>query len=215
MREDKQKGIVILGTGGHARVLLEALKLSGQTVVGFTDLEMKSDYIMGIPFLGGDDTVFSYQPHEILLVNGIGSVTVSDRRRNLFEKLVRRGYQFANVIHPSATISESLKLGKGSQIMAGAILQAGCCVGDNTIINTRAAVDHDSVIGDHVHLAPGVILSGGCIIGDSVHIGTGAIIIQGIKVGARSLIAAGSVVVRDIPCDAYVRGNPAVCVGEQ
>jgi len=93
--------------------------------------------------------------------------------------------------------------------MAGAVVQAGCVIGSNTIINTRASVDHDSKIGAHVHVAPGVVLSGGVTIYDEAHLGTGAVVIQGVTIGRASVVGAGAVVIRDVSDGAKVVGVPA------
>jgi sugar O-acyltransferase (sialic acid O-acetyltransferase NeuD family) len=206
----QNRGIIIVGAGGHAGVLLDVLLLNGAFVLGLTDMSQKFEKkIENIPILGSDEVIFNYRNSEILLVNGIGSTEVSDKRRNLYEHFSNLGYEFANVIHPSAILSNSIKLGDGGQIMAGAVIQSNVQIGYNSIVNTRSSIDHDCIIGNHVHIAPGAILSGGCVIEDNVHIGTGAIIIQGIKIGAGSMIGAGSVVVKNISTNSYVKGNPA------
>ena len=92
--------------------------------------------------------------------------------------------------------------------MAGAVIQAGVRVAENTIINTKTSVDHDCQIGSHVHLAPGVTVCGNVKIGDSVHVGSGATIIQGIIVGPRCLIGAGTLVRSNVPAGATVIGVP-------
>lgn len=209
------KDIIVIGNGGHAKVLLDALYLNKQSIIGFTEQqsEGKKD-ISGLPLLGNDEIILSKDPDEILLVIGIGSITVTEKRKRIYERFAQKGYEFASVLHPSAIVSKNALLGEGVQIMAGAILQNGCYIGNNTIINTRAAIDHDCHIGNHVHIAPGVILSGGVYVGDNSHIGTGAVVIQGIKIGSNVMVAAGSVVVRDIPDGRSVRGNPARQVGQ-
>ena len=119
------------------------------------------------------------------------------------------GYDFSTVIHPSAVVTSDVILGEGSQGMSGEVIQPGSHIGCNTIINTRASVDHDCIIGDHVHISPGVTLSGGVDIGAGSHIGTGATLIQGISIGCGCLVAAGAVVVKDITDGEMVRGVPA------
>jgi UDP-perosamine 4-acetyltransferase len=93
--------------------------------------------------------------------------------------------------------------------MAGAVIQSGSRIGINSIINTRASVDHDCVIGNHVHISPGVTLSGGVEIGTCSHIGTGSTVIQGIVIGNSCLAAAGAVVTKDVIAGVKVRGVPA------
>ena len=133
----------------------------------------------------------------------------SDFRRKLFESFKAKGYFFASVQHPSAIVSKGAFLLEGVQIMAGAILQIGCTVGDNSIINTKASVDHDTVIGSHVHIAPGVTLCGNVRIENCVHIGSGATIIQNIQICQDSTVGAGSLVIRNISANSLVFGVPA------
>lgn len=203
--------IIILGAGGHARVLISALKLSKTDIMGITDLlpNKVNDHINGISVLGKDDIILKYSPDSILLVNAIGSVSSPEKRKDIYNKFKNYGYSFMTVVHPSATIVNEVKLGEGVQIMASSIIQTGCVIGDNSIVNTGAIVDHDCVIGAHVHVAPGAVLSGGVEVAAMVHIGTGATIIQGIKIGEGSIVGAGAVVIKDIPSGKKVAGNPA------
>lgn len=203
--------VLLLGAGGHAKVLVEALLKAGELIAGIVDPDPKlvGANIFGIPVLGGDSVVSEFPSSEILLVNGLGSVGLLSKRQQLFERFKAMGYNFAIVVHPSAVIASDVGLGEGSQIMAGAVIQPGSCIGMNSIINTRASVDHDCTIYDHVHIAPGVTLSGGVAVGACSHIGTGATVIQGISINNGCLVAAGAVVTKDISDGAKVRGVPA------
>jgi UDP-perosamine 4-acetyltransferase len=203
--------LIVLGAGGHARVLVDALLGAGLPVRGLTDADpaKTGSAVLGLPVLGGDEEVLALAPEAVLLVNGIGSVRVSASRRKLFEDFKKRGYFFERVIHPSAIVAPDAVLAEGAQIMAGAVLQTGCRIGENAIINTRAAVDHDCVIGSHVHISPGVTLCGNVEVGEGSHIGAGATVIQGVRIGRNCMVAAGAVVIRDIPDGATVAGLPA------
>lgn len=205
------KPVIVLGAGGHAKVLIQTLLLNDINIIGILDhkdIEMGRK-VMGISIIGTDDSVLRYSTQDILLVNGLGSVKSMVAREKLFAEMKRQGYMFTAVIHPSAIIASDVTFGEGVQIMAGAIVQPGCYVGDNSLINTRVAVDHDCHIGDHVHIAPGATLSGGVSVGSETHIGTGATIIQGIGIGRQCLVAAGSVVIHDVPDGQIVMGVPA------
>lgn len=206
------KPVLILGAGGHAKVLVEALLQSGVMITGITDPDpsLAGTNILGVPVLGDDHLVHNCQTSDIFLVNGLGSVGLPTRRKELFERFQKSGYRFANVIHPSTIIASDAILGEGTQIMAGSVIQPGCRIGFNSIVNTRVSVDHDCLIGNHVHIAPGVTLSGDVQIGDCVHIGTGASMIQGISIGNNSLIAAGAVVISNVIAMTKVRGVPAM-----
>ena len=89
------------------------------------------------------------------------------------------------------------------------LVQARAQVGANTIVNTRASVDHDSQLGDHAHIAPGATCSGGVRIGDNAHVGVGAVIIEDIDIGKAATIGAGAVVISDCPAGTTVTGIPA------
>lgn len=203
--------VLIIGAGGHARVLIEAVLASGTPIAGIVDIDpvLKGKIVQGVPVLGGDAVVDNFPSGEFRLVNGIGSIRDTRRRRELFERFSARGYFFATVVHPAAVVASDAVLYEGAQIMAGAIIQPGCRIGQNSIINTKASADHDCQIGAHVHVAPGVTLSGDVRIGDHAHVGTGATVIQGVVIGAGSLVAAGAVVVRDVAAGAWVMGLPA------
>jgi UDP-perosamine 4-acetyltransferase len=203
--------VIIIGAGGHARVLISTLKTLRREIIGILhpDLTMARQMIQGIPVLGDDDKVLEYPPDEIELVNGIGSVSSTEKRKSIYTRFKHNGYSFAQVIHPAATIAGDVRLMEGVQIMAGVVVQTGCVIGDNAIVNTGAVIDHDCTIGEHVHIAPGAVLSGGVNIGAMSHIGTGAIVIQGITIGEGALIGAGAVVLRDVPPGKKMVGNPA------
>ena len=202
------KPIIVIGNGGHASVLIEILIAKQREIEGFT-APHEEDSRFNIPYLGMDDVISTYSPTEIELVLGLGTIGISELRKTIFEQFVAKGYTFAKVIHPTAIVSPSVKLGHGVQIMAGAVLQTNGKVADNTIINTGAVIDHDSVIGSHVHIAPGSILSGGVAIGNGCHIGTGTTIIQGIEIGEETVVGAGSVVLRNIGDRKTAYGVPA------
>jgi sugar O-acyltransferase (sialic acid O-acetyltransferase NeuD family) len=207
---DYSKPIIIIGAGGHAKVLIDALYLLKAPIKGICLKELNPDHpgLLGIPILCADDELQKFSPESVTLVNGVGGVKDTYQRSEVFTRFKKSGYTFSQVLHPSAVISPNAVLAEGVQVMAGAILQAGVRVAENAVINTNTSVDHDCHIGNHVHLAPGVTICGNVKIGDSVHVGSGATIIQGISVGARSLIGAGTLVHKNVPAGATVIGVP-------
>lgn len=203
--------VLVVGAGGHAKVLIDALRLQHVDIIGATDEdpEKHESSLLGVPILGGDEVVRRYPPKTVVLVNGIGSTGVTGRRRDVYCRFKASGYGFTTVVHPAATVADDVSLGDGTQIMAGAVIQVGTRIGCNCIVNTQASVDHDCRIGDHVHIAPGATLSGGVHVGDGVHVGSGAVIIQGIAIGAGCVIGAGAAVIREVGDGSLVRGVPA------
>ncbi len=203
--------VLILGAGGHARVVLATLCASGAVVEGcLAPQRPDGRWPAEIPWLGTDEDLRRLSNERVVLANGVGSVGDSGRRRAAFELGRSAGFRFVILCHPKAIVEAKVALGEGAQIMAGAIVQTGVQIGSNAIVNTGAIVDHDSVIGDHAHVAPGARVSGGVVVGPAAHVGIGATIIQGVVVGAGALVAAGSVVVSNVPENACVAGVPAV-----
>jgi sugar O-acyltransferase (sialic acid O-acetyltransferase NeuD family) len=203
--------VIVVGAGGHAKVVIDMLLASSIEIIGATDSkpEKMGTFILGIPVIGTDEVISQYKPEDIVLVNGIGSVGSAAVRTGIFHYFRNMGYSFMTLIHPSAIISLEVVVGEGVQIMAGAIVQPGCKIGSNSILNTGVSVDHDCFIGSHVHLAPRVTLSGGVYTGDGVHVGTGAVIIQGVQIGRDSIVGAGAVVINHVAESAKVIGVPA------
>lgn len=204
--------VIVLGSGGHAKVLIEILKILKINIVGITESDQTKmgTTIEGVPVLGPDAVVFSYSPDSVMLVNGLGTVKSTVHRKSIFDQFRSLGYSFKSVFHPSAIISSNTEIAEGVQIMAGAIIQPGVAIGANSIINTKSSIDHDCRIGSNVHVAPGVTVSGDVLIEDGVHVGTGSTIIQGIKICRDSVIGAGSVVIYNVPEAKVVFGVPAV-----
>jgi sugar O-acyltransferase (sialic acid O-acetyltransferase NeuD family) len=204
--------VFIIGGGGHALVVIDALEAMGRDVAGVIDplgqVVQVSD--AGIPVFESDAAVFDRRPEDILLAVGVGGTGDTGLRQKCFEKFDAEGYQFVSIIHPGATVSKRAEIQDGAQIMAGCVIQPGCVIGQNSIINTRASIDHNSQIGDHVHIAPGVVLSGNVKVGNRSHIGTGASVVQGVGIGEDTIIGAGAVILTDIPSGVCAWGVPAV-----
>lgn len=203
--------VIIIGAGGHAKVLLNALQMSSINVLGFTDIDVNKhgSTILGCPVLGDDAIIDTYSHNDVRLIIGIGSTEPGSARRDTFQHFQAKGFAFSTCVHPSAIVAPDIKLGQGSQIMAGTVLQPGCVIGMNTIINTRASVDHDCKIGDHVHIAPGAVLGGAVNIGHGSHIGTHATVIENITIGSGTMVAAGACVVANLKSQERMAGIPA------
>jgi UDP-perosamine 4-acetyltransferase len=200
--------VIVVGGGGHAKVLIEALLTMGSDVLGYTDPDESVKTVSGLSRLGDDQAILKYDPEKLRLVNGVGSTASTSLRRSIYDRFRMKGYRFRIVAHSSAVIASDVLLEDGVQIMAGAVVQPGCRLGTDAIINTGASIDHDCDIGPHVHIAPGAVLSGNVRIEEGVHVGVGAIIIQGVVIGEESVIGAGSVVLQNVPPCATVVGVP-------
>ena len=201
--------LILVGAGGHAKVLLALAESAGMAVVGVCDPGLARQGVQvwrGIPVLGGDDALDGVDPAATGLMNGIGQLAEASLRERIFVQLRAKHFQFPVLVHPRAWVAPGALLGEGVQVMAGAIIQPDCRIGANTLINTCASIDHDGEIGAHVHVAPGATLCGGVRVHDRAFIGSGATVIQGISIGERAIIGAGAVVVRDVAADARFVG---------
>ncbi|MBK3774363.1 hypothetical protein GAY31_09340 [Azospirillum brasilense] len=204
-------GVVIVGGGGHAKVVRDALESNGFPIAGFTDQRGEAvANLPGLTHLGTDDTLLAaFPPPRCRIAIGVGGLRSNVLRRGLFERFDASGYDMVTVVHIRACVAPSVRLGRGVQIMAGAVVQSDGLVGDGALINTRAGIDHDCFIGDHAHIGPGATLCGGVIIGPGVLVGAGAVLLPGVRVGGEAIIGAGAVVLEEVPPGKVVIGVPA------
>lgn len=200
--------VVILGGGGHARVVLDTLQRLGVPVAGLVGPEPPR-WPAPVPHLGGDDVVGAFERHTVRLVNGLGSIGRPQGRQRLFERFKTMGFTFETIVDPTAVVSPSAELGEGVQVLAMAVVQPGVRIAANSIVNTGAIVEHDTVIGEHCHIAPRAVLSGSVKVGSGCHVGVGATIIQGVVLGDDVVAAAGAAVIRNVEAGATVAGVPA------
>lgn len=203
--------LVLLGAGGHAKVLLALVEAAGMRLRGVCDPalhERGESHWQGIPVLGGDDALAAADPADTPLVNGLGQRVGQDHRSRLFAALRKRGFRFPALVHPAAWVAPTVRLAEGVQVMAGAVVQPDCQIGEDTIVNTGATIDHDCRIGRHAHVAPGATLCGGVTVADGAFVGAGATLIQGVTIGAGAIVGAGTTVVRDLPAGRRILGAP-------
>lgn len=209
---ESPRDVVVLGAGGHARVLIDLMRVAGALVpVAILDRDpaFRGSDIAGVPVIGDDTELDQFAPNHVSLVNGVGSTANTTARRIAFIHGKGHGFRFVTLVHPRAVVASDAQLGEGTQVMAGAVINTCAVVGDDAIVNTRAVVEHDCRVGDHTHVASGAVLAGGVILGDGVHVGAGATVIQNVSVGSGSVIGAGAVVIRDVPRGVTVVGVPA------
>ena len=206
-------GVVIIGGGGHAKVVIESLRASGHTVAAIVDADPTPRDVLGVPVVGDDLQL------PALKERGLSQLFVAIGDNRLREKLGRKaqglGFVLVNAIHPSAVISPSVKLGQGVAVMAGVAINADTDVGDLAIINTGAVVDHDGRLGVACHLGPASALAGGVTVGDRAFLGVGARAIPGVTIGVDTTVGAGGVVVRDLPDGVLAIGVPAKIKGDR
>lgn len=211
--------VVGLGAGGHAKVMVEALRAAGGwELVGLLDPDrsLHGTTVAGLVVLGGDEMLDGLRSDGVShAFVAVGSVRPTLLRRRLFEVLCARGFRPADALHPAAVASPSATWGGGLALLAMGVINADATLGNNVIVNTGGIVEHDCVVGSHVHVAPGARLGGGVRVGDGAHVGMGALVLEGVNIGAGALVAAGAVVREDVSGGAIVAGVPARVVGEE
>lgn len=213
MKTIKSGGILLVGGGGHAKAIIDALN---DTDTAYGILEKDSDQIgktvCGIPVIGTDAEIDTLQSRGFSrFILGCGHVGNYQLRKKLFRRFLEAGFAPVNIIHPTAWVSPYAHIGQGNAVLAGAVINAGTVLGDNNIVNTRAVVEHDVQGGCNIHFAPGSVVCGGSVIGSDTLIGAGAVVIQCMTVGERVLVGAGSTVTRPVADDTRALGSPARC----
>ncbi len=207
--------LVIIGAGGHAKVVADIVMRAGRyDPVGCLDDDPAtwSRSVMGLPVLGGLDLLGELRSQGIAWC----LVAVGDNRSRL--ALAARaeavGYAFPVAVHPRATVAPSACLGPGTVVAAGAVVNPDAVVGRHAIVNSGAVVEHDNILGDGVHISPAAALSGSVIVGDRAHLGVGSRVIPGVRIGADCVVGAGAVVIRDLPDRVVAVGVPARIIKE-
>ncbi|KQT31160.1 hypothetical protein ASG29_14335 [Sphingomonas sp. Leaf412] len=205
------RDIVVIGAGGHAAVVADAIRCGRDTVVAFADADpAKIGWsLQGASIVDEARIGASFDRDTYLLANGIGGVRDTTLRRRVQEQLEHDGWRFATIRHPAAIVSDHATIVDGAQVLAGCIVQAGAHIGRGAIVNTGAIVEHDCTIGEWTHLAPAATVCGDVTIGAGSIVGARAVVIQGIRIGAETLIGAGAVVVRNFEGGGTLYGVPA------
>lgn len=196
------KDIFFIGYGGHYQVLKDALGDENKKVKGIISTQLKSQSYSeeaSLLFYSDRDFQLNIDPENVLLINAIGFVPNQLTRKELFIKYKKLGYKFLNITAGTSFISSLSSLCEGVQVLFQSSVMANVQIGENTIVNNAAHIDHDCNIGAHNHIAPGATLCGTIHTGDNVFIGAGSTILPDIRIGSNSLIQAGAVVSFDIP----------------
>lgn len=206
-------GVVIIGGGGHAKVVIESLRACGEPVAAIVDADPTPRQVLGVPVVGDDLALPG------LRAQGLSRLFVAIGDNRLRQKLGRKareqGFSLVNAIHPSAIVSPSARLGEGVALMAGVAINAESRIDDLAILNTGAVVDHDCRLAEACHLGPASALAGGVTVGERAFLGVGARAIPGVSIGADTIVGAGGVVVRDLPDAVLAIGVPAKIKGDR
>lgn len=203
----KMKKVIVIGAGGHAKVVVDIIQQNKEYEVVGLIAQSKEDGFWNIPVIGTDEELaelFAKGIRYAFVAIGNGKI-----RKKITDLLNQIGFELINVISQHAIVSSTVRLGKGIVIMPGAIINADTVIEDGCIINTNASVDHDNHIGTFTHIAPGCAVAGFNKIGKSCFLGIGSRVIDRIEIGDCTTVGAGSVVIRNIVGNCTAVGVPA------
>jgi sugar O-acyltransferase (sialic acid O-acetyltransferase NeuD family) len=201
------KNLLILGAGGHGKVVSEIALLSKDwESIAFLDDRKNLKNASGIPVIGKFDEYSS-------LINKYkyAFVAIGDNKlRSIWiERLSREGFIIPVLVHPFSSISKSSIIGDGSVVMAGAVINADTHIGRGCIINTSSTIDHDCRISHGVHVSPGVNIGGTVTIREYTWVCIGSSVINNISIGSNVILAAGAIVNKNVPDNVMAAGVPA------
>lgn len=208
--------IIIFGTGGNSVDILDTLNDINEArrervyeCSGFLDDDPNTwgRKILGVTVLGALDTALQYS--NCFFVNGIASVDNFLRKREILARTQIPQEAFETIVHPTASVSRTARLGNGVVIFQNVTVTSNVEVGDHVMILPAAVISHDTVIGAYSSIAGGVMISGKVRVGQSCYIGTNASIKESVSIGDFALVGMGSVVVHNVAEKTVVVGNPA------
>ncbi len=214
-RGDMEKTVLVVGGGGHGKVLISVLTKLRYTVAGYTDPEDHGS-ILRVPYLGTDEVLEcqTYKRLSAQVAIGVGKVNASDFRSRLATRLQGLGYELPAIVSPNAIVNEEVELDQGTVVFDGAVVNSGTVIDRLCIINTNSTVEHDCRLAENVHVATGATISGGVTIGSHCLIGAGSALVQGVTICSGCVIGAGSTIVKDLLAPGTYVGNPAKRIGE-
>lgn len=211
------KNIVIFGSGGHAKVIVDIIEKQEKfNIAGFIDgYQEKNTVIMGYRVIGDE---FSLE--EIIVSNeiyggiiGIGDNSIRAKVRDKIIKIIPN-FKFLNCIHPKSILGKDVTLGVGNVLMAGAIINSSTIINNHCILNTNSSIDHDCLMSDFTSIAPNATIGGNVKIGDYSAIGIGVNIFHNINIGYNCIIGGGSLVCHDTKENSIYYGSPSKFIRE-
>jgi len=199
--------LIVVGAGGHAKVIVATARAAGWTVSRIVDDEPArwGATVLGVAVDGASAEILD--DADALVVIAVGD----NRARAGLARAAR--CRFATLVHPRAVVDPSVTLGDGTVVFAGAVIQPDARLGRHVIVNTGASIDHDCVLGDLTHVGPGARLAGAVTLGDGVLMGIGSSALPGVAIGAWTTVGAGAAVIAALPAHATAVGVPAQLIG--
>jgi len=190
---NEQANLILIGAGGHAHACIDVIEQQDQyRIAGLVGMpeELHSTYL-GYSVIGTDSDLPQLAKEWQFALITLGQIRSPDNRIRLYRLASKMGFQLPIIISPNAHVSSHSRIGGGTIVMNGAIVNAGVKVGVNCIINSRSLLEHDATIEDHCHLSTGSIINGNVKIGEGSFVGSGSVIKEGVSIGRGCLVGMG------------------------
>jgi sugar O-acyltransferase (sialic acid O-acetyltransferase NeuD family) len=193
--------ILLIGAGGHASSCIDLIEETGKfKIIGIIGTEFEiGNKILGYEVIGNDSEIEKFKSLAKDVVLGVGQIKSAEKRIQIVDDLLSKGFNFHSVVSPHSHISKSSQVGVGTVVMHNATINTGTNIGNYSIINTGAILEHGTSVGDYSHISTGVILNGESKIGNSTFVGSGSVIKEQVKIGNNCLVGMGQVVKNDLP----------------
>jgi sugar O-acyltransferase (sialic acid O-acetyltransferase NeuD family) len=199
--------VILIGYSGHAYVLADIAIENQYDIIGYTEKIRSQNNPFNLNYVGYEREIDFFENNkEIGFIIGIGNNLIREKTYNL---IISKNKEVNTLISKTASISKSVKIGKGTFVNRNVSINALAIIGKNVILNTACVIEHECEISDSVHIAPGVVLAGNVCVGERSFIGANSVVKQGVKIGKDVIIGAGSVVISDVPDGKNVVGNPS------
>lgn len=197
-------GVYVLGAGGHGKVVTATLKAMGLEVLSVLDDDSSlwGSVLLGVKIEGPMDLLSDRRARRAVIA--VGANSARERIAGRFDEI-----EWIKAVHPGAFVDSTVRLGPGTVVFAGAVIQPDSTLGSHVIVNTCSSVDHDCRLGDFVHIAPGSHLAGNVSLGRGAFMGTGSCAVPGVAVGPWTTVGAGGTVICDLPGRITAAGVPA------
>ncbi|HPD65028.1 MAG TPA: acetyltransferase [Bacteroidia bacterium] len=206
------KKIVIIGSSGHARVVIDIIEKQNEfEIVGLIDSFRKvNEKTYDYKILGNENDLPALTS-KLGLYGCIVAIGDNWNRKIMVEKVqnLKTGLNFISAVHPSVQIGKEVEIGEGTVVMAGAIINSGSKIKNHVIINTQASIDHDCYIDDFAGISPGAVLGGYVKVGKFSVIALGSTVLNKIEVGDHSIVGAGSLLLKNLGDNEIAYGIPA------
>jgi sugar O-acyltransferase (sialic acid O-acetyltransferase NeuD family) len=201
------KKIILIGYSGHGFVVADTAIENQLNLVGYAEKFIVQNNPFKLNYLGSElENDFIGWNNDIVYLIGIGDNKI---RENIFNLIKGNGKNILTLISPSASISKTASIGKGTFVNKNVSINALAKIGNNVILNTACIIEHECIIANSVHIAPGAVLAGNVTIGERSFIGANSVIKQGVVIGKDVIVGAGTVVIKDIPNGKKIIGNPS------